>query len=154
MRDEAQAVSAFTPSPGTPGEGRGEGSPASEIHAQTEKNPHPNPLPEYRARGQEELRAVLDSAPHVALFVTCLTDQFQPQVGVAVTKVLEHFGCRVTFPRAQTCCGQPFYNNGFHDDAKQLARRMVELFEPYEYVVTPSGSCCAMVREHVPRLLR
>jgi L-lactate dehydrogenase complex protein LldE len=124
------------------------------------QNPHPSPLPEYRERGQEEQRErgpEEHRAPrverHVALFITCLTDQFHPHVGVAVTKVLEHFGCRVTFPRAQTCCGQPFYNNGFHDDARGLARRMVEIFEPYQYVVTPSGSCCAMVREHVPHLL-
>jgi L-lactate dehydrogenase complex protein LldE len=91
-------------------------------------------------------------AHNVALFVTCLTDQFYPQVGVAVTKILERFGCRVQFPQAQTCCGQPFYNNGFHPEAADLARRMVEIFEPYEYVVTPSGSCCAMVREHFPHL--
>ena len=91
--------------------------------------------------------------PHVALFITCLTDQFYPHVGVAVTKILEHYGCRVYFPGAQTCCGQPFYNNGFHDEARELAKRMVEIFEPYEYIVTPSGSCCAMVREHFPHLL-
>ncbi len=90
----------------------------------------------------------------VALFVTCLTDQFYPHVGVAVTKVLEHFGCRVFFPEAQTCCGQPFFNNGFHDQARGLARRFVEVFEPYPYVVTPSGSCCAMVREQFHELLR
>ena len=90
---------------------------------------------------------------HVALFITCLTDQFYPRVGVAVTKILEHFGCTVHFPRLQTCCGQPFYNNGFHDPARDLATRMIEIFEPYEYVVTPSGSCCAMVREHFEHLL-
>ena len=91
--------------------------------------------------------------PHqVALFVTCLTDQFFPHVGVAVTKILERFGCRVYFPDAQTCCGQPFFNNGYHDETKDLAKRMIEIFEPYEYVVTPSGSCCAMVREHYPHL--
>ena len=89
---------------------------------------------------------------NVALFVTCLTDQFFPHVGVAVTKILEHFGCRVHFPDAQTCCGQPFFNNGYHPEAKDLAKRMIEIFEPYEYVVTPSGSCCAMVREHYPHL--
>ncbi len=89
---------------------------------------------------------------HVALFITCLTDQFYPRVGVAVTKILEHFGCRVGFPAAQTCCGQPFFNNGFHDESRDLAKRMIEIFEPYEYVVTPSGSCCAMVREQYPRL--
>jgi L-lactate dehydrogenase complex protein LldE len=81
---------------------------------------------------------------HVALFVTCLTDQFYPRIGVAVTKILERFGCQVMFPRDQTCCGQPLFNNGYHEDAVLLARRFVE---------TPSGSCCAMVREQFPHLL-
>jgi L-lactate dehydrogenase complex protein LldE len=89
----------------------------------------------------------------VALFVTCLTDQFSPQAGLAVMHILEHFGCRVHFPQAQTCCGQPLYNNGFHGEAAGLARRMIEVFEPYPFIVTPSASCCAMVREHFPQLL-
>lgn len=93
--------------------------------------------------------------PHnVALFITCLTDQFYPHVGVAVTKILEHYGCRVYFPDEQTCCGQPFFNNGFHPEAKELARRMIQIFEPYDYIVTPSGSCCAMVREQFHELLK
>ena len=91
---------------------------------------------------------------NVALFITCLTDQFYPHVGVAVTKILEHFGCKVSFPAAQTCCGQPFFNNGFHDEARPLAKRFIEIFEPYEYIVTPSGSCCAMVREQFEVLLK
>lgn len=89
----------------------------------------------------------------VALFITCLTDQFYPQVGIAVTKVLERFGCRVSFPQAQTCCGQPFFNNGFHDEARELARRMISVFLGCQYVVTPSGSCCAMVREYFVELM-
>ena len=91
---------------------------------------------------------------HVALFITCLTDQFYPQVGVAVTKILERFDCIVHFPRAQTCCGQPFFNNGFHPEAKELAKRFIEIFEPYDYIVTPSGSCCAMVREQFHQLFK
>jgi L-lactate dehydrogenase complex protein LldE len=90
---------------------------------------------------------------NVALFITCLTDQFYPQVGIAIAKILEHLGCDVEFPQSQTCCGQPFFNNGFHAEAKQLARKFIEDFEKYQYIVTPSGSCCAMVREHFPRLL-
>lgn len=92
-------------------------------------------------------------AHNVALFITCLTDQFYPHVGVAVTKILEHYGCRVHFPDAQTCCGQPFFNNGFHPEARELAKRFIQTFEPYEYIVTPSGSCCAMVREQFHELL-
>jgi L-lactate dehydrogenase complex protein LldE len=88
----------------------------------------------------------------VALFITCLSDQFYPRVGIAVTKILEHFGCSVHFPQDQTCCGQPFYNNGFSPDARELAKRHIEIFEPYPYVVSPSGSCAAMVRDHYPEL--
>lgn len=88
----------------------------------------------------------------VALFITCLTDQFQPRVGVAVIRILEAHGCRIHFPTEQTCCGQPFFNNGYTAEATQLARRMLDIFRPYPLVVTPSASCCAMVREHFPVL--
>jgi L-lactate dehydrogenase complex protein LldE len=91
---------------------------------------------------------------NVALFVTCLTDQFYPHVGVAVTKILERWGCSVAFPAAQTCCGQPFFNNGFHPEAKDLAKRWLEIFEPYDYIVSPSGSCTAMVREQFGELFK
>ncbi len=91
---------------------------------------------------------------NVSLFVTCLTDTFYPRTAIAIVKVLEHLGCTVDFPQAQTCCGQPMFNNGFHDDTRDLARRMIEVFAHSEYVVTPSGSCAAMVRDYYPDLLK
>jgi L-lactate dehydrogenase complex protein LldE len=87
-----------------------------------------------------------------ALFITCLTDNFYPRSGVAVVKVLEHLGVDVAFPAAQTCCGQPMYNNGFQRDAREVARHMIRVFAPYARVITPSGSCASMVREHYPAL--
>lgn len=84
----------------------------------------------------------------VALFIPCYIDQLYPHVGMATVEVLERFGMEVEFPEAQTCCGQPMANAGCTDDAKPLARAFVEIFEPYEYVVCPSGSCAAMVRQH------
>lgn len=90
----------------------------------------------------------------VALFVTCLTDQFYPRTGIAAVKVLEHLGCNVEFPLEQTCCGQPMYNNGLHPEAAALARRFVTIFEPFEAIVTPSGSCAAMVRRHYADLVQ
>ena len=88
----------------------------------------------------------------VSLFVTCLTDTFYPRTGIAVVKVLEKLGCDVDFPQDQTCCGQPMYNNGFHDETRVLAKRMIEVFEKSTCVVTPSGSCAAMIREHYHEL--
>ncbi len=89
----------------------------------------------------------------VAFFVTCLTDTFYPRVGRAAVLLLRHFGCRVHFPARQTCCGQPAFNSGFHDEAACLLRRMADVFQPYERVVTPSASCATLVRQHGPELL-
>lgn len=89
----------------------------------------------------------------VGLFVPCYIDQFYPDVGLATVELLEKFGCDVDYPEAQTCCGQPMANTGCWSDAVPLARRFVEIFEPYEYVVCPSGSCVAMVTHHYETLL-
>jgi L-lactate dehydrogenase complex protein LldE len=89
----------------------------------------------------------------VALFVTCLADTLFPEVGKATVTVLERLGLEVVFPAEQTCCGQMHGNSGYPAEATSLARRFVEVFEPYEAIVTPSGSCAAQVREHVPELL-
>jgi len=90
--------------------------------------------------------------PRVGLFVTCLVDLFRPTVGFAAVALLERAGCTVEVPAAQTCCGQPAYNSGDRDDARDLAGRNVALFEGFDYVVAPSGSCAGMLREHYPRL--
>jgi L-lactate dehydrogenase complex protein LldE len=84
----------------------------------------------------------------IGLFVPCYIDQLYPQVGMATVQLLEQFGVAVDFPEAQTCCGQPMANAGCTADAEPLAHRFVDIFEPYEYIVAPSGSCVAMVREH------
>lgn len=93
------------------------------------------------------------SAETTALFVTCLVDQFFPDVGDACVSLVERCGRRVAFPEAQTCCGQPAFNMGYREEAAGLARRFVEVFEPYDEIVAPSGSCAGMVRVHYPELL-
>ncbi|MCA9319590.1 MAG: (Fe-S)-binding protein, partial [Planctomycetes bacterium] len=88
----------------------------------------------------------------VDLLVTCLTDTFRPRAAEACVRLLEHLGCELGFPPEQTCCGQPLFNAGHEDEARDLARRTAEVFRESERVVTPSASCCAMIREHYPRL--
>jgi L-lactate dehydrogenase complex protein LldE len=88
----------------------------------------------------------------VALFVTCLVDQLAPATGQSAVRLLEAAGCEVIFPAAQTCCGQPAFNTGFPADAQRLARHFLDVFEPYDAVVAPSGSCAAMVHHFYPTL--
>jgi L-lactate dehydrogenase complex protein LldE len=89
----------------------------------------------------------------VDLFIPCYVDQFYPQVGLATVTLLERVGCRVHFPRAQTCCGQPMANAGSAESAAPLAERFLRIFAGSSYVVCPSGSCVSMVRNHYRELL-
>jgi L-lactate dehydrogenase complex protein LldE len=89
----------------------------------------------------------------VALFVPCYVDQLWPEAGLAAADLLERQGVAVEFPEAQTCCGQPLASAGFEAEARALARRFGAPFEGYDHVVCPSGSCVAMVRHALPRLL-
>ena len=88
----------------------------------------------------------------VGLFVTCLVNTMRPRVGFATLKLLEEAGFKVTVPAGQTCCGQPNYNAGDREAAKDFARRVAREFSQFDHVVAPSGSCAAMIRVHNPRL--
>ena len=57
----------------------------------------------------------------------------------------------VDFPEAQTCCGQPHFNSGYHDEARELARHTLRTFDNGQTVVVPSGSCAAMIKLEYPR---
>lgn len=93
----------------------------------------------------------------VALFVTCLVDQFRPSIAEATVDILERCGCTVEFDARQTCCGQPAFNAGHHQEATPVCRRAVDILdrqldEGCEAIVTPSGSCASMFRHAVDLL--
>jgi L-lactate dehydrogenase complex protein LldE len=90
----------------------------------------------------------------IALFLTCFNDTMFPQTGKAVVRLLERLGHTVDFPQAQTCCGQMHFNTGYRPEAIPLVRRFAEVFADYDAVVTPSGSCAGMAREHHETLAR
>jgi L-lactate dehydrogenase complex protein LldE len=88
----------------------------------------------------------------VSLMITCLGDALFPEVGVATIRLLRRLGIEIDFPQAQTCCGQPHFNSGFADAARDLARHTIQAFDNGQPVVTPSGSCAAMVKLEYPEL--
>ncbi|MCP4142581.1 MAG: (Fe-S)-binding protein [Chloroflexi bacterium] len=88
----------------------------------------------------------------VSLFVTCMVDMLHPETGLSVVQVLEYLGVEVNFPEKQTCCGQPAYNGGYHDEAKAVAIEFLKVFRDAEVIVAPSGSCATMVRVDYPKL--
>lgn len=89
----------------------------------------------------------------IGLFIPCYVNAIYPEVGEASYKLLRYFNLDVEYPLEQTCCGQPMANAGFEDKAIPLAEEFDKLFERFDYVVAPSASCAAFVKENYPRLL-
>ncbi len=81
----------------------------------------------------------------VGLFVTCLVNTMRPTVGFAALDLLEQAGCSVEVPEHQSCCGQPAFNSGDDEGTRQIAYETIKQFEPFDYVVIPSGSCAGMI---------
>jgi len=88
----------------------------------------------------------------VALFIPCITEHLLPETGISMVKVLEHLGVEVEYVENQTCCGQPAFNSGYHDEVIPMAEHFIELFADKEFVIAPSGSCVGMVRVLYARL--
>jgi L-lactate dehydrogenase complex protein LldE len=80
------------------------------------------------------------------MFIPCYIDQFYPQIGEAMVRLLEGSGVPLVFPPEQTCCGQPAFNSGYWDEARRVIEHFCRVFAPYRWIVCPSASCTAMCR--------
>ena len=88
----------------------------------------------------------------VQLFIPCFVDQLYPATAFNMVKVLEKAGCEVSYNTNQTCCGQPAFNAGFWDDARDVANKFLKDFDTPDYIVGPSASCVGFVRNYYPKL--
>jgi len=102
----------------------------------------------------ENTRAYPETPGRVYFFGTCLIDLFYPEAGLAGIELIQREGVEVIFPQGQTCCGQPAWNSGYRDQARQVARAQLECFQEPLSVVVPSGSCAGMMRHHYPQLFQ
>jgi L-lactate dehydrogenase complex protein LldE len=88
----------------------------------------------------------------VQIFVPCFVDQLYPQTAMNMVKILEKAGCEVSYNPNQTCCGQPAFNAGFWEDAKEVCSKFLKDFDSNEIIVGPSASCVGFVKNYYSRL--
>ncbi len=89
---------------------------------------------------------------NVQIFIPCFVDQLYPQTGFNMVKVLEKFGCSISYNSNQTCCGQPAFNAGFWDESKAVCTKFINDFKGAEYIVAPSASCVGFVKNYYQKL--
>ncbi len=88
----------------------------------------------------------------VQLFIPCFVDQLYPQTAFNMVKVLEKAGCEVAYNTNQTCCGQPAFNAGYWEEAREVAGKFLKDFNTADYIVAPSASCVGFVKNYYHKL--
>ena len=88
----------------------------------------------------------------VDIFIPCFIDQFYPETGLNMIKILEKLDVDVFYNKNQTCCGQIAFNSGFWDEAKALGEKFIKDFSNKRYIAGPSASFAGMVRNHYDTL--
>jgi L-lactate dehydrogenase complex protein LldE len=89
---------------------------------------------------------------NIQLFIPCFVDQLFPETAFNMIKILEKAGCNVSYNTSQTCCGQPAFNAGFWDDAREVCTKFLNDFDPNQIIVAPSASCIGFIRNYYPKL--
>ena len=89
---------------------------------------------------------------NVQIFVPCFVDQLFPATAFNMVELLERGGCTVQYNSNQTCCGQPAFNAGFRDEAKDVCSKFIRDFRGADYIVAPSASCVGFVRNYYSKI--
>lgn len=84
----------------------------------------------------------------IDLFIPCFIDQFYPETGMNLVKLLEKAGVDINYNPEQTCCGQLAFNSGFTDEAKKLGNKFLKDFPNDRPVVSPSASCSGYIKNY------
>lgn len=90
---------------------------------------------------------------NVQIFIPCFVDQLFPETAFNMVRILEKFGCNISYNLSQTCCGQPAYNAGYLDACRPVVAKFRDDFNPTDYIVAPSGSCTGFVRNYHHKVL-
>jgi glycolate oxidase iron-sulfur subunit len=121
----------------------GKEGPIGEMPLPAPVSAFPRRLPAFTpAKGERRAR--------VALLSGCVMSVLFLHVHEATLRVLAANGCDVLVPPKQGCCGALHLHAGFMDEARQLARPLMEVFEreKLDAVIVNSAGCGAAMKEY------
>jgi glycolate oxidase iron-sulfur subunit len=101
-------------------------------------------------RAPARTAAVGNERMKVALLEGCVQRIAFARVNEATVRVLAAEGCRVDVPHAQGCCGALPLHAGHIDQARELARRNIEIFEAagVDRIVVNAAGCGSAMKEY------
>jgi len=92
----------------------------------------------------------------ISFFTGCAIGNYDPDVGIAMVRVLNHLGYKVDVP-TDLCCSLPMLSSGETDAARPRARALVDALQPAatanKKIISTSTSCSLTLRSKYAALL-
>lgn len=92
----------------------------------------------------------------VVFYPGCFTNYNQPEVGVALVKVMNANNIEVIVEPEFVCCGSPLVVGGYMDEAKQNAQKNTSLLKKWADkgydIITVCSSCSLMLKQEYQEL--
>ncbi len=92
------------------------------------------------------------NAPTALLLSGCVMNTAFSDVHHDTVSVLTRAGFHVDVPVGQICCGALHAHNGFLDDAKELARKNIDVFSARSGVIVINSAGCGAMMKHYATL--
>ena len=111
-------------------------------------------LPAAKATQQRPLPPFTAAKPPrrytVVMLTGCVMPVLFPRINEATVRVLRWAGCDVIVPRNAGCCGGLHLHAGYREDAKEMARRLLDTLRPYGFdaFIINSAGCGSTVKEY------
>ncbi len=102
-----------------------------DLPAEAFDDPLPTVIP---AQGKRRYR--------VGMLLGCVQRLFNPAVNDATARVLTANGCEVVVPSTQGCCGALTHHQGQEAQTRELARQLIDAFDPELDAVLINASGC------------
>lgn len=104
----------------------------------------------YAAPGVEVVPARGETKRRVGFVTGCIMPYFFGETNRATVNVLTRNGCEVVIPKSQRCCGALSTHAGARETAKDLARKNIDAFEPYELdaIISNAAGCGTALKEY------
>jgi glycolate oxidase iron-sulfur subunit len=86
----------------------------------------------------------------VGMILGCVQRIFLPEVNDATVRVLTANGCEVVIPKEQGCCAALSHHQGQEEQAKTMARQMIDQFETQsvDFILINASGCGHTLKEY------
>jgi glycolate oxidase iron-sulfur subunit len=86
----------------------------------------------------------------VGMILGCVQRIFLPEVNDATVRVLTANGCEVVIPKEQGCCAALSHHQGQEEQAKMMAREMIDQFESnsVDFILINASGCGHTLKEY------